>query len=512
MRESWESKIGMILAMAGSAIGLGNFLRFPVKAAENGGGAFMIPYFVCFLLLGIPLMWIEWSLGRAGGARGHGTTPFLLQGILNRPWVKYVGVLGVAIPTAFTAFYMCIESWCLAYAFFTASGKFAGMADLSSMTSFLSEFQGRAQGEHFQSILPLVGFFLVTLVVNVWVLSRGIAMGIERVVRIAMPLLFLMAVLLLIRVLTLPAQGAGQSVAAGLAYVWEPDFSKLGNANAWVQAAGQIFFTLSVGMSTIMVYASYVSRKDDIALSGLATAMTNETAEVVLGGSIAIPAAVVFFGVAGTAAIASGGAFNLGFEAMPLILAYMPMGQLFGTFWFLLLFLAGLTSSMATSQVAIAFLQDELGMHRRRAVGMMMAVVGSIGLWISLTLANGVLDEFDFWSGTIGLVGFALIEAVFFAWILGMPKGWKELHEGAFIKVPRIFYYIMKYVTPVMLVALTLWWIIQDAPAVIMMEGKNPEDIPQLWIARGIMVGLFLWLAFLVRKAMQLQKEKGANQ
>jgi SNF family Na+-dependent transporter len=141
----------------------------------------------------------------------------------------------------------------------------------------------------------------------------------------------------------------------------------------------------------------------------------------------------------------------------------------------------------------------------------MMTVMGAMGVWISLTLANGVLDEFDFWSGTIGLVVFALIEAVFFAWILGMRRGWQELHEGALMRVPRIFYFIMQYVTPVMLLALTGWWLVQDAPAVILMEGKDPGDIPHLWTARIVMLALIAVFVYLVRTAAKLRPHKGVN-
>ena len=201
------------------------------------------------------------------------------------------------------------------------------------MRSFLYSFQGKETSAHFSNILPAYIFLIITFALNFWIIYRGISKGIEKLAKIAMPLLFLFAIILAIRVLTLgtpDANNPDNNVLNGLAFIWNPDFSQLGNASVWLAAAGQIFFTLSVGMGTIQAYASYLKPKDDIVLSGLSTSATNEFAEVILGGSIAIPAAVAFFGVAMTTQIAQAGSFDLGFVSMPLIFEQIPFGSFFG--------------------------------------------------------------------------------------------------------------------------------------------------------------------------------------
>lgn len=184
----------------------------------------------------------------------------------------------------------------------------------------------------------------------------------------------------------------------GLAFLWEPKFSKLFDLNIWLAAAGQMFFTLSLGMGAMLTYASYLREHDDIALSGLTTATTNEFAEVILGSSIAIPAAVVFFGVANTEIIAREGAYHLGFVSMPAVFSFIPLGNVFGFLWFALLFFAGITSIVALTQPAIAFLEEEFCMEKKKAVwcvGGFLFISGHIPIFM-----RGTLDELDFWAGT----------------------------------------------------------------------------------------------------------------
>ena len=178
-----------------------------------------------------------------------------------------------------------------------------------------------------------------------------------------------MTIVLMIRVFTLSApDGSGRNFLDGLGFLWNPDLSALTEPKVWIAAAGQIFFTLSIGFGAILTYASYLKPKSDVVLNGLASASVNEFAEVILGGSIAITASVIFFGVAGTQLIASKGAFDLGFVALPAIFANTLYGNFFGFLWFLLLFFAGITSSVALAQPVIAFLEDELDFSREKAV------------------------------------------------------------------------------------------------------------------------------------------------
>ena len=505
-REQWGTRLGLVLAMAGNAIGLGNFLRFPVQCANHGGGAFMIPYFVAFILLGIPLMWIEWGIGRFGGKYGHGTTPGMFHYLWKHPLSKYLGAIGIAIPFALVVYYTYIESWTLAYSFFSLTGKYFGIQDHQGMADFLAAYQGKITNEHFSGISAAYFFCAVTLFLNVWILARGISKGIEMLGNIALPLIFLMGLALVVRVFTLGTPDPAypeRNVLSGLGFIWNPDFSILRSTKVWLAATGQIFFTLSLGFGAIQTYASYLTKKDDVVLSGLATSSANEFAEVVLGGSIAIPVTVAFFGLAQTKAIASGGAFDLGFFAMPMIFQKMAFGQFFGTLWFFLLFLAGITSSVAMAQPLMAFLQEEFKVERKKAATIIGAVTFFLMHPVVFFLKHGFLNEMDFWVGTLGLVVFAVIEVVIFVWIFGSRNAWKEMMSGADIGIPRIFYFIMKYVTPTYLILLLLVWFFQDGMSVFLMRGVPKEDYSYIWFARFMLIGILLAMIVMVRIAWQ---------
>lgn len=511
-REAWGSRIGLILAVAGNAIGLGNFLRFPVQCASHGGGAFMIPYFIALLFLGIPLMWIEWSMGRFGGSYGHGTTPGMFHRLWNHPASKYLGSLGILVTFGVGIYYVYVESWTLGYAFFSLTGKFTGITSHEQMGAFLGSYQGRAVSEYFGSIDTAYIFFLVTFLVNMWVLWYGVSKGIERLAKVAMPLLFLFGIVLVIRVLTLGTPDPSQpenSVLNGLGFIWNPRFESLLDAKVWLAAAGQIFFTLSVGFGCIQTYASYLKRKEDVALNGLTTTGANEFAEVVLGGSIAIPIAVAFFGIAGTAAIAKGGSFDLGFQAMPLIFLNIPLGQVFGTLWFLLLFFAGITSSVAIVQPFVAFLQDEFQWSRRKAVTVMGLIWFICAQPVIFFLKHGFLDEMDFWLGTFGVVAFAFLEVIVFVWIFGADRAWEEINLGADIKIPRFFYYVIKYVTPFYLLVLLISWGWQDGIDIMLFKNVSSENLPYVVSSRVMMTLLFIVINVMVYFAFKKHKQRG---
>jgi SNF family Na+-dependent transporter len=206
--------------MAGNAVGLGNFLRFPAQAAQNGGGAFLIPYLVSFLLMGIPLLWVEWAIGRHGGQFGHHSAPGMFDRLGHYAWLKYLGVFGIFTNLTVAAYYCYIESWTLAYVFHSLAGTFRSV----DPGSFFQSFVGA--GERSLLALPLEAFawFSLTLCLNVWILSRGIARGVELAARIGMPLLLLFAVVLVIRGLTLGPGDPGvvASPLVGLDFVWAP--------------------------------------------------------------------------------------------------------------------------------------------------------------------------------------------------------------------------------------------------------------------------------------------------
>lgn len=500
-REYWSTRIGLILAVAGNAIGLGNFLRFPVQAAEHGGGAFMIPYMVSFILLGLPLLWVEWTLGRYGGERGHGTAVAVFDYIWKNPIAKYLGVLGVIIPLAVVVYYTYVESWTLAFSFFSLIGLLpdteltnASKDYLKPFENFLLSFIGaNSKSEIFltPSIWAYV-FFVFTILLNLYILYRGISAGIERVARFALPLIFILAIVLVVRVITLTSP-EGRNFLDGFGFLWNPDFSALTKPDVWLAAAGQIFFTLSIGFGAILTYASYLKPKSDVALNAVATASVNEFAEVILGASIAITASVIFFGATMTKHIAQEGAFDLGFIALPAIFANTPFGEFFGFLWFLLLFFAGITSSIALSQPAIAFLEDEFNLPRQKAVlylGIFLFITAHIPIFL-----KGALDEIDFWIGTLGLAVFALLEAILFMWIMDSKRAWEELNKYADIKVPGIFYYILKYVSPLFLFVILISWVIEALPSAIAKSGLS------IWIARGFILFIIVLGIILVKIA-----------
>ncbi len=276
-RENWGSKIGVIFAVAGSAIGLGNFLRFPVKAATNGGGTFLIPYFIALFLIGIPVAWIEWSLGRHGGKYGHGSAPGILNAITRRPWAKYLGSLGIFGPLLIFFYYCYIESWLLGFTWYSLTGELSKATASGQIGTFFGDYIG-LKTVIFAGIPSAFFFFIITFLTNFIVIYLGIRRGIELLNEVALPAIFALGLLLLLRTLTLP------NIGQGLGYMWNPDLSKLFDSKVWFEAAGQIFFTLSVGIGVILTYASYVRKKQDIALSSLTSCATNEFAEVIVGG------------------------------------------------------------------------------------------------------------------------------------------------------------------------------------------------------------------------------------
>jgi SNF family Na+-dependent transporter len=333
-------------------------------------------------------------------------------------------------------------------------------------------------------------------------LSRGI----EAVCKYALPLLLLFAIILVVRVFTLGTPGPAvpeRNVVSGLGFLWNPDWSELGSAKVWLAAAGQIFFTLSVGIGVILTYASYLTKKDDVALSGLTAASANEVAEVILGGSIVIPAAFAFFGAKATMDFAKGGIFDLGFVTMPLVLQKLAFGNGFRFLWFMLLFLAGITSSISLAQPAIAFLEDGFDLSRRKAALIFAVVTFLFCQGAIFGLGKGVLDELDFWAVNVCLVVFGTVETILFGWVFGMEKAWTELHVGSDITIPRVYRLIIKYVTPAVLITILATWFWQEGRAGIMMKGVPQGNVPHVIGTRLLLLLFLLVLTHLLHKAWQ---------
>jgi neurotransmitter:Na+ symporter, NSS family len=289
------------------------------------------------------------------------------------------------------------------------------------MSEFLAGFQGR-HSRWGVSGLAYLGFVL-TMAFNIWILSGGIRRGIERAASWGMPVLILLSVRLAIRVLTLGAPDPSHPehhVWNGMGLLGNPDFTRLTDAKVWLAAAGQIFFTLSVGFGTLQVYASYLRSRDDVVVTGLSTTMVNQWGEGILGGTMAIPIAYAFFGPQGTVDVAHGGAFNLGFATRPVVLPQLPWHVAFGTAWFFLLLIAGTLSQLALMQPLITFLQDDLGWSHRKAVLVTSGVIFLAAHVPTLGLTSGALEEIACWAGTFGGTLFAFVET---SLCLALPAG-----------------------------------------------------------------------------------------
>lgn len=550
-RDSWGSRIGVILAVAGSAVGLGNFIRFPGQAAQFGGGAFMIAYAISFLIIGLPIGWAEWAMGRYAGQRGYHSAAGVFHCLV--PWrgSKYIGVIGAIIPLVIFMYYVVIEAWTLGYtvrflrAIFDPTLRFATVAD--SQAYFSRFVGGAADGSALRlDVDTLLPWLAVVFVINLVLIYRGISAGIQKVCEIGMPVLVVLSLLVLARVLTLGTPDPAfpeRNVSTGLGYMWNPGktlvvgadgttvaevvdadrdrqraraeevaaatpgarvvhrtmLAQLADPDLWLAAAGQIFFSLSVGFGVILVYASYVGPRDDIVLSGLTASATNEFCEVALGGLITLPAAVAFLGVAG---VAGQGTFGLGFNVLPMVFSAMPAGSLFGAMFFFVLFIAAITSSLSMLQPGIALLEEALGIGRKGSVGL-LGTLTALGTgfvaWFSRDLK--ALDTLDFWVGTFLIFVLAMIQIVLFGWAFGIDRGWEELHRGGAIQLPRFFRPVFRYVCPAFLVTIFVLWFLENvvglgraAPSVYVAD-LIEKGQPVAWLSIGVVVVVSVGLA-----------------
>jgi SNF family Na+-dependent transporter len=519
--ESWGTKVGVILAVAGSAVGLGNFLRFPGRAALYGGGVFMIPYFLSLLLIGIPICWVEWTLGRHGGRYGFNSSPGLFSVVWRSAASRLFGAVAILIPVVIYMYYVFIEAWCLGYAWSYLVGGISPGIDPAGYQAYFSsrfnEYIGvAADGALLHGTSPALLAVALCYTLNFVLIYRGLSKGIEAFCKWAMPALILAGIVILVRVLTLGTPNPAlpeQNVTNALGFMWNPKpvgdseslLSGLANPQVWLEAAGQIFFTLSVGFGIIMTYASYLKPDDDVVLSGLTASAANEFCEVCLGGLITIPAAFLFLGAAPLAAVV-GSSIGLGFHAVPVTFEYLPFGHFFGFLWFGLLFLAAVTSSVSMLQPAIAFLEEGFDMGRRTSMAVLGVVTASGTLLVVYFSKDTVaLDVMDFWVGTTLMVVLALFEVVLFGWILGVDAGLKEANRGSALQIPRIFRVVIRYVCPAYLLAILVAFAYQSFPA----QARAVAERPVAMLTVMFMTVLFAFLWLLVHLAARRWEREG---
>lgn len=357
-REHFSSKLGIIVATAGSALGLGNIYRFPCEAGNNGGGAFLIVYLAVALLIGTPLMISEFIIGRRSKSNPIGAFR-TLEGH-RTPW-SGIGWFGVVCAFLILAFYTTVAGWTLGYLGKSIAGHFTGQ-DLAQIQQ---QFDGFTHHPWWPIVCQLAFLALTALVV-----MRGVAKGIERWSKILMPLLLVIMVVLCIKSLTL------DGAADGLRFLFYPDFSKI-NGRVLISALGQSFFSLSIGMGCLITYGSYIAREDNLVSSAVSVTLA-DTLVAILAGIVIFPAAFSF-------GIRPEAGPSLAFTTLPLVFQQMTGGYFFCLIFFLLLVIATLTSTISLLEVIVATLTDELRI--RRPVAALLGTLGTAVLGVLATVS-----------------------------------------------------------------------------------------------------------------------------
>jgi NSS family neurotransmitter:Na+ symporter len=498
-KQQWGSRLGIILAVSGSAVGIGNYLRFPGLAAQYGGGAFMIPYFAALLLLAMPVGWAEWTMARYGGRKGFHSAPGIMGVVGKGRPARYMGSLGVLIGLVVFMYYILVEAWCLRYAWEYLTGSFNLGSDPAAFGQrsgeIFNEYVGITKDGALLSggVSATVIAWAIVMVLNIGLVLRGLQGGIEKFCSYALPTMAVLSIIVLIRVLTLGTPDPAHpelSITNGLGYMWNPDFSKLSQFETWLAAAGQIFFTLSVGFGVILNYASYLRKKDDVVLSGMTAAATNEVSEVGFGGLITIPAGYVFLG----STLVVGSSFALGFNALPVVFEHMgSAGRFIGFSWFLLLFLAAVASSLSMLQPTKAFFEEALGLSHRGATLLAGALSAAGSVWVIWFSRDATaMSTMDFWVGNFAIFLFATVQIVCFGWVFGVDRGLEEAHHGALMRIPKIFRFIMKYVAPLYLLVVLVGFCWQQLPDSARALAKSPVAMATLLLIAGFLVFLLI--------------------
>lgn len=440
-RESFGSRFGVLVAMAGSAVGLGNLWRFPYLVGTNGGAAFIIIYLACVLLLALPIMYSEFVIGRRSQANVFGAYKVLAP---KTKWCN-VGFVYVLCALVIISFYSVVGGWTIDYLVKAATLKFkvadSAVLDGIFASTVTSEYE------------PLF-YMLIFLVATALIVIAGIKKGIEKYTKIMMPVLFVMVIIIAIRSVALPG------ASAGLEFLFKPDFSKV-TATTFLDALGQAFFSLSVGAGTIMTYASYVNQKESIINLSAQTAITDTLFAIIAG--LAIMPAVFAFG------ISPGQGPGLVFITLPYIFAQIPFGTALAILFFFILFIAAITSSISMLEVIVAYLNEEIGMSRSKAVMLSLAVIVVLGSLCSLSqgilgsvklFGNNIFDCFDKFSANILLPLGGLIAVIFVGWRMKRSDFTDEITSGGMRKYSPVtmefLYFSVKYLAPLVVAVIMI--------------------------------------------------------
>ena len=438
-RATFGSKIGVILASVGSAVGLGNIWRFPYETGQNGGAAFLLVYCLCVLLLGLPLMLTEFFIGRYSRKNTAGSFQVIAPGT---KW-NLLGYNGVIAAFLILGFYSVVAGWTLEYIYQSLSGALSG----KTAEQFTQDFNLFNSGI-FRPILWTFAFITLTH----FIITSGVKSGIERSSKIMMPILFLILVILCIRSVTLP------DASVGLKFLFHPDFGKI-TSSVVLSSMGQAFFSLSVGMGCLITYASYFGKNTNLQKTALSVTLL-DTLVAILAGVIIFPA-VFSFGIKPSAGP------ELVFITLPNVFQHLPLGGLWSFVFYVLLAIAALTSTISLHEVATAYILEEHHFTRKRAAFIVSAGVMFLGIISSLSF--GVLKDFtifgltffnflDYVTAKIMLPFGGMLTCILVGWRVDRKILKAELTNKGTIPFYffNIYAFILKYIAPVAIVLIFL--------------------------------------------------------
>ncbi|SNS32134.1 sodium-dependent transporter [Tropicimonas sediminicola] len=427
--ENWGSRLGFILATAGSAIGLGNIWKFPYITGENGGAAFIIIYLGIVFTIGLSVMLAEIAIGRH--AQTDAISAFRKIG---KPGWTFVGVLGVVTAVIILSFYSVVAGWCIAYVVKSAGGAFSGM-DAEAIGGAFGSFIG-------SPVAPIV-YHGIFASLTMAVVIGGVSGGIEKASKFLMPMLFVILIALVARSVTLPG------AARGLEFFLAPDFSKI-SAHTVMAALGQAFFSLSLGMAILLTFGSYVDKQTNLGKSAVQIAFLDTLVAILAG--LAILPAVFAFGMDPAAGP------GLTFVTLPTVFNSMPGGYFFAIIFFVLLTIAALTSSVSVLEPVVAFFTN-MGLSRKTATigsGVIIFLLGipsslSVGIWsdIHFIKEQGFLDSASWLTDKLLLPIGGLLICIFAGWIIAPVMAREVAGDGGPGVLTKAWLFILRFVAPV---------------------------------------------------------------
>lgn len=442
MREQWNSKLGFLMAAIGSAVGLGNLWRFPYVAAKNGGGAFLLPYLFAIITAGIPILIMEYTIGKS--YRGGAPVAFAR---INRKF-EWLGWVQVMVAFMILIYYLAIIVWTVSYMGFSFTQAWG-----ADPTAFFMKYLGVTDSAlHLGGIQVnlLIPFFLVWGC-TAFIMYRGISKGIEIVCQLGLPVLMVLTVVLVVRGITLPG------ATAGLEYMFKPDWGSLMKPSVWVAAYGQIFYSLSIAFSIMISYSSYLPKKTDVVNSAFITACANHGFEVFAGIGVfsIIGYMAMQQGVSVDSVAASG--VGLAFMTFPTAISSLPaLNGLIGICFFGALFIAGTTSLVSIAQTVITGIRDKFKIPQRRAVTLVLVPAFVISLLFITGAGMLILDIVDAFVNQIGIAFCGVLEVILIGWFFKPEKIRQMANEYSNFSVGKWWTFCLKIITVLILGVMTV--------------------------------------------------------